>query len=191
MKYKSWLILISIWMLLIGGYVTSRYYQIKRNVSPSMKETLWLVKVGDRNIKRGDYIVAKFHDFRMQDPYDYEFIVKQIGGMAGDHIYVTKQMGVIKQLPVPNKYSWIYTVNNESYPVFNYLGMHKFTPLTTTDLVIPQNYLFVHGNSNPTFDSRYKEFGLISESQIFGKAYPITNIINGGSLPPPSPARDF
>jgi len=96
---KSWKVLITLWALLIGGYILSRFYQLKC--------------------------------------------------------------------------SWIYILPTGTYPTFDVLSHYHFTPLTTTDLVIPKEYYFVHGNAHPSFDSRYKEFGLVSEAQIYGKAYPL------------------
>jgi type IV secretory pathway protease TraF len=170
---KSWKVLITLWALLIGGYILSRFYQLKWNPSPSMPEKLWLVKVGERNVKNEDYIVFKFHDYRMEDPFDYELVVKQIAGSAGDKIITREWNGNAEGVAKPNKTSWIYILPTGTYPTFDVLSHYHFTPLTTTDLVIPKEYYFVHGNAHPSFDSRYKEFGLVSEAQIYGKAYPL------------------
>lgn len=173
MKRKAWTILIICWTLLIAGYVISRYYQLKWNRSPSVSQKLWLVEVDNHNVNIGDYIVFKFHDFRMSDPFDYELVVKKIGGKAGNRIIAHEWIGNAEGIPKPNKTSWIYILPDGSYPIFDLLSGHRFTPLTTKDLIIPDGYYFVHGNAHPSFDSRYKEFGLISESQIYGKAIPI------------------
>ena len=75
-----------IWAVILGLYGVSRFYQLKWNISTSMPQKLWLTHMNDRNLKTGDYVLFRFHDYRMQDKDDYEVIVKQVGGVAGDKI---------------------------------------------------------------------------------------------------------
>lgn len=173
MKKSGWIILLASWTVLFCGYVVTRYYQLKWNPSPSMPQKLWLVEVGERDVKVNDYIVFKFHDFRMQDPFDYELVVKQIAGVSGDRIIAKEWNGYVEGVKKVNKTSWVYILPSGSFPTYDILSHYRFTPLTIKDIVIPTGYYFVHGNAQPSFDSRYKEFGLISESQIYGKAYPL------------------
>ena len=162
---KGLKLLLLLWTPLIAGYSITRFYQLMWNPSTSMPEKLWLVKLDEREVKNNDYIVFKFHDYRMEDPFEYEFVVKQIAGSGGDKLTVHKTA-------MPN-INWTYTLPEGSYPVYNKLSSYQFTPLTTSDLQIPAGYFFVHGNSQPSFDSRYREFGLVAKAQIYGKAYPL------------------
>lgn len=182
---------IVVWVLLIGIYILSCYYQLQLNVTDSMPQRLWITHVGDKKIKNGDYVVIKFHDARMRILDDYEYIVKQVGGVGGDVIEFEqlpsnnstdilgfKQSGInfqtiveILRVTKPEHVSTRYHVSR--YPVYKMLSNYLFTPLTDHKIVIPHGCYFLHGQHQPTFDSRYKEFGLICESQIYGKSYPI------------------
>lgn len=138
-----------------------------------MPQRLWFVEIGNKKLKVDDYVAIKFHDWRMTNPKDYEYVVKQIGGIAGDKIIAKDWVVYTEGVPYPNKTSFLYILNGDLYPVYDELSGNRFSPLTTRDLVIPQGCYFLHGQHDPTFDSRYKEFGLICESQIYGKAHPI------------------
>jgi type IV secretory pathway protease TraF len=67
----------------------------------------------------------------------------------------------------------MYDLSTGSYPVFDSLSGNHFNPLTTVNMIIPADCYFVHGQQQPSFDSRYKEFGLICKQQIYGKTYPV------------------
>lgn len=168
-----------IWAGIIAFYGVSRFYQLKWNSSSSMPQQLWLTVVGNKDLKLGDYVVFKFHDFRMSDPDDFEYVVKQVGGVAGDQIIVQPLL-LSATWPkasigsrTPTTQLCIYQVAQASYPVYANLSGNHFTPLTTKNMTIPEGCYFVHGQHQPSFDSRYKEFGLVCESQIYGKSYPL------------------
>ena len=157
---------ILVWMVLICLYAVTRYYQLEWNVSGSMPQRLWFTQIGNIDLKVGDYVVIKFHDFRMKDPNDFEYVVKQVGGVAGDNIGVLSWWtGKVK--------STNFALNREVYEVYDTLSGNHFTPLTTRNLIIPKGCYFLHGQHQPSFDSRYKEFGLICKNQIYGKTHPI------------------
>lgn len=173
MKLKVVKVILVTWLILIGLFLVTRKYQINHNESSSMPQTWWFTVVGDKNIKVGDYVVVKFHNIHMIHKDDYELVVKQVGGVAGDEIVVKKWIGYAEGVPAPNKTSYLYIINSGLYPVFDRLQVNMLHPLTKSNMVIPTGYYFIHGQHNPTFDSRYKEFGLIAESQIYGRTYPI------------------
>lgn len=163
-----------VWVIIIGIYMVSRYYQLEWNRSTSMPQKLWLTHVGDKRLQRNDYVVFRFHDFRMKNHNDFEYVVKQIDGVAGDTIIVKDCNANNKHVLCRNKASLIYfSLNSRIYPVFDVLSGNHFTPLTYNNLVIPKGCYFVHGQQYPSFDSRYKEVGLVCESQIYGKSYPV------------------
>lgn len=171
---KNLILLVGIgWGILLFGYFVSRYYQIEWNASASMPQKLWVTNVGDTRLKVGDYVVIKFHDFRMPQADGFEYVVKQVGGVAGDSIVVRNWNGYEVGVPKPNKTSLIYILPTGAYPTFDTLSGHHFTPLTNINMIIPNGCYFVHGQHHPSFDSRYKEFGLICDSQIYGRAYPV------------------
>lgn len=165
--------ILAVWIIILTIYGVSRYYQLNWNYSSSLPQKLWLTLPKNKHLKRGDYVVVKFHDFRMSDPEDFEYVVKQIGGVGGDQIIAKDWNGYAEGVPQPNKTSLIYILPDGSYPTFDTLSGNHFTPLTKENLTIPKGCYFLHGQHHPSFDSRYKEFGLICESQVYGKSYPI------------------
>ncbi len=173
MSSKSVKLILVIWAFILGLYGITRYYQLQWNATTSMPQKLWLVAVGNKSLKVDDYVVFRFHDFRMPESADFEYVVKQIGGAVDDKITVKVMDGNAEGMPYPNKKKLIYILQDGMYTVYETLSNNHFTPLTTHDMVIPQGCYFVHGLHHPSFDSRYKEFGLMCDKQIFGKAYPI------------------
>ncbi len=161
------------WSIILGVYITSKHYQIQINVSDSMYKKIWVTHVGNTDVKRGDFVVVKFHDYRMKNSTDYELVVKQIGGVGGDNIIVRDWVGYAEGVEKPNKTTWMYVLPEGAYPTYDTLSGYHFTPLTTKNMIIPMGYYFLHGQHHPSFDSRYKEFGLINKNQILGKAYPL------------------
>ena len=179
-----------VWLLILSLWYSSYYYQLQINVTTSMPQKLWITHIDDKQIKRGEYVTVIFHDYRMKHATDFEYVVKQVGGIAGDKIIVesstmsnNNSTNINLQLMLANDREYLaqhkqiavlqYHINNILYPVFTNLNGNKFQPLTRNNKTIPQGYYFIHGQVQPTFDSRYKEFGLINESQIYGRAYPI------------------
>ena len=158
---SSYPTILIVWSIVIGLPILWEHYRVQINTTASMSQTLWFVKMGQKTLNTGDYLTARVHDSRAPDGV-YENVVKQIGGVSGDAVQV-KQTATTTTL----------TVNGNEYLVHKVLSGFLVTPLTESDITIPNGCYFVHGQSNPTFDSRYKEFGFICESQIYGKAYPI------------------
>ncbi len=167
-------LILMVWVVIIAIYAVTRFYQVQLNVTDSMPQKLWLTHVGDKSFKVGDYMVFMFHDFRMKNPSDFELVVKQVGGVQGETIKVSELSSEEKNLLKPNTASLIYTLPNGSvYPVFDTLSGNHFTALTTQNITIPKDCYFVHGLHHPSFDSRYREFGLVCNNQVYGKSYPL------------------
>lgn len=167
---KTIMMVLIAWSFLILIYIVTRYYQLQINVSTSMPQRLWLTHVGDKLLRRGDYVVIVFHDFRMKNHDDFEYVVKQVGGVGDDQIIIRNYPKDVSQ---QNKINLIYSVQNDLFPVFDKISGNHFNPLTNKSMAIPKGCYFIHGQHQPSFDSRYREFGLICNNQIYGKAYPI------------------
>ena len=165
-------LILMVWVVIIAIYAITRFYQIQLNVTDSMPQKLWITHVGDKNLKVGDYVVFMFHDFRMKNPSSFELVVKQVGGVQGDTIKVSRLSDAEKSALKPYTASLIYTLpDGSTYPVFDTLSGNHFTALTTQNLTIPKDCYFVHGLHHPSFDSRYREFGLVCNNQVYGKSY--------------------
>lgn len=120
--------------------------QILRNTSQSLPYHVFLyfpkMKAG-----RGDITVYKFND---------QYIIKKISGIAGDYITHGKDGAVFVcsdkiGLPVKEDSKGV-----QLYPIAE--GM------------IPEGYVFLSGTHKRSYDSRYKNVGLIQESGLRGKA---------------------
>lgn len=171
---KSVKIILIVWAIIVALYGVTRFYQIKWNGTTSLPQKLWLIYVGDHDLKQGDYVMFKFHDYRMSNPADYLYVIKQIDGVPGDVVTVKEWKGRDVSVPMPNKTSYLYVLpSGGAYPTYDTLSGYHFTPITTENMKIPNGCYFVHGLQHPSFDSRYKEFGLVCENQIYGKADPI------------------
>lgn len=67
----------------------------------------------------------------------------------------------------------IRNINNNIYVGDFVIGKAEKNAILTpiNNGKIPKGYVFVAGTHKKSFDSRYKEFGLIKESDLRGKAY--------------------
>lgn len=160
----SYKLILLVWLVILGLSTLWEHYRIQINTTTSMPQTAWFTVVGEKKLSVGDYVTARVHDSRA--PADrFENVVKQIGGLSGDKITICASK--------KNNVWSVLTVNGSIYEAHKWLSGYPVNPLSESSIIIPKGCYFVHGQTNPTFDSRYKEFGLVCESQIYGKAYPI------------------
>lgn len=161
-------------ILVVAGIICYLSNYVKINYSSSVPQRLWYVDYGNKQVKINDYAIIKYHDPRMQNPSDYEYVVKKIGGIGGDKISVTKlnKPSEVQDFNL-GRIIYEYELNGIKYQVYDSVSHYHFTPLTESDVVIPNNCYFVHGTHQPTYDSRYKEFNFVCHDQIVGKALPI------------------
>ena len=154
----------AVWLVIIAIYAITRHWQLKYNGSTSLPQTLWIAHIGDKNLHYNDYVIFKFHDYRMQNHDDYELIVKQVSGIGGDEIIANYESEFN---------NWVYKLpSGRTFLTYETISGWHFNPLTSHNMKIPKGCYFVNGLHQPTFDSRYKEFGLVCESQIIAKGYP-------------------
>lgn len=113
----------------------------------------WFLETPNRSqvLEKGDYI-SLHHEL---SPI---VLAKQVRGIPGDRVAVKD--GVL-------------LVND--YPVCHILQRSKsgieYTPLASQ--MIPNGHYLVLGHHEESYDSRYKEFGLVSKDQIEGKLWPL------------------
>ena len=131
------------------------------NLTDSLPDKYFLVITGKLPLKN-DY--AAFKNDKSSKFYSQPFI-KKIIGIGGDEI---------KQL---NNNYWIAS---DHYPFITPAGVAKEYSLTGEKLdktatgKIPNNYYYAYAPHKDSLDSRYQQIGLISKSDIIGKAMPIT-----------------
>jgi len=108
---------------------------------------------------RGDLVVYRFEGEELMQLRKGERFFKRIVGLPGDDVSVVvgrrvlvngADVGIAKQ----------YT-----------LGGHRLEPVAAG--VIPQDTYYVQGTHAMSFDSRYRESGLVHSSQIIGTAHVI------------------
>lgn len=128
------------------------------NVTPSMPYSVaWL----DRGapVAKGDYVLYAFHgSAEKQYPgLSGQPFFKMIAGTAGDRV-----RAVGRDLYVNDVF-----VGQAKERLFDGRPVH---PLS--EQVIPSGYLYVRGTAPDSFDSRYRESGLVATSDVIGKVIP-------------------
>lgn len=126
------------------------FFFVRVNLSQSLPYTLFLTQ-NCQNLKRGDYIL-------FTHPVNNMRIGKEIIGLEGDTIAI--------------KENHIFIGETDGGQLLEKSPSGQvMTPIHHKE--IPQGYVFVRGNHEQSFDSRYEEFGLIPISAIQEKLCPI------------------
>ena len=142
-------------LFFIALYALFCRYNVLFNYTHSLPQKIFIVDVGNKNLKVGDY--AAFHSEHLPNTLNGMKIIKIISGVQGDVVDVKDN-----EVFINNKYlTKIYTRK---------AIWGEITPIDKT--VIPKDCYFMEGTARTSFDSRYKEFGLICKDQIIGKAFP-------------------
>lgn len=132
---------------------TVTYTQLHVCLTPSLENTrvLLFYKSPSHQIKRGDIIAIQGHTYKYLGQKHY---AKRIIGFPGD--LIERELNAIK-------------VGSRTLSLMS--TTHEGQPLTPSSLtIIPKNYFFVAGDHHRSIDSRYEEFGLVHQNNVFGKA---------------------
>lgn len=131
------------------------------NWTPSLPYTVALMHYGMQPaLQRGDFIVYAFAgDAQRHYPgLRAQPFFKQVKGIPGDRVTVMGRQvfvnGVAMGLAKPTTFD-----------------RHPLTPIAET--VIPPGYYYVQGTHPDSFDSRYRESGLVPMRQVIGKVTPL------------------
>lgn len=131
------------------------------NWTPSLPYTVALLHYGKQPaLQRGDYIIYAFagEAQRRYPGLRAQPFFKQVQGVPGDRVTVTDRQvrvnGVLMGYAKPATF--------DRYPL---------SPIAET--VIPPGYYYVQGAHPDSFDSRYRESGLVHVSQLLGKVTPL------------------
>lgn len=139
----------------LGLFWFFSYFNFVVNYTHSLPQKIFIVKVGDKVLNRGDYVV--FKSLGLPNTVNGVRVIKKVVGINGDEITVKDNSVYIN-----NKYlTKIYSTS---------AVWGKIHPINNTK--IPAGCFFLMGTAKTSFDSRYMEFGLICKKQIIGKAYP-------------------
>lgn len=148
-------LMIILWIGIVVWFVAHNYYSLGINATDSLPHTLFIIKKGVLPEAEDKYLVFKK---RGNKRYGDSSFIKLIGGRGGDLI---KEEG------------GRYYING------NYVGTAKgFSKKNeavekTPSGIIPHGYYFVYTLHKDSYDSKYKEVGLIAASDVIGVAYPI------------------
>ncbi|MBN9344464.1 MAG: hypothetical protein BGO76_00910 [Caedibacter sp. 38-128] len=102
-------------------------------------------------LNEGDY-VAFTH------PWVPSIVIKQVKGIVGDAVIHVNDKAFVNEVLIG--------------PIFN-LSHDQRTLTPGPQGIIPQGSYFVAGEHERSFDSRYAEVGLLTNENIYGKAYKI------------------
>lgn len=151
---NKWWALYSLGVIL--GAILLNYYRIVINFTHSLPEHLFLVKVNDKQLNVNDFVVA--YSKGLPNMPDNVQLIKLVAGVPGSSV---KRNGA--GLYIDNKFCCYVNEQKTTWGIVH--------PITDKSLAIPNGCYFVRGTSDKSFDSRYKEFGLICKNQILGKAF--------------------
>jgi conjugal transfer pilin signal peptidase TrbI len=144
---KIFLVLLGFLLIYFGCTCLPESYRfsIFINRTESLPQTLFIKKGNVEVPSKGDYVV-------FSHPWIPSNLVKEVVGVAGDCIYVEDD----KVLVNGRDYGFCLLSSPRSDMIFS--------PVKSG--VIPEGFFFVHASHKESFDSRYREMGLISLEQI-------------------------
>lgn len=156
LKNNRIIIAVSTIIIVMAVAYVQQHYLVIHNKSESLPSHWFVISKGQ--IPQKDQIFA----FKAKDNPAYkagEIFIKIVGGAGGDEVkikernfYITNQFGD----------QFIGTAKTESL---------KGLSLEMLDAgIIPEHFFFAYTTHKDSYDSRYKEIGLINEKDIIGTA---------------------
>jgi len=130
------------------------------NVTPSLPYRLAWMQHGEHPLQRGDLIVFAF-DGEAQGHYPglrKQPFFKRVGGLPGDIVTVDERK--------------VY-VNGELVGLAKTHAHDRHPLAPIAPVVIPAGHYYVQGSSPDSFDSRYREAGLVRADQVLGVVVPL------------------
>lgn len=151
-KYNRMLIVVlSIWFAIT---IISSYCILGINLTDSLDTKAFIIKKGDIPIARGEYIAFEAPNNGIHN----NTFVKIVGGVEGD---------VVKEESRKFYINDSYIGRAKEYSKKGDKAELGFTG------VIPKGCFFVYSKHKDSYDSKYKNIGLVCVPNIIGSAYPI------------------
>ena len=143
-------------LLFLTAFIVVSQTRLMECLSDSLKDIRYILFLKSKAIKRGDIVAIQGHrEDHVGDLKKWPYS-KRVLGIPGDRIIHNKD--------------GITVIPQESYLLFLLDKTSKGKPLTPlVTNTIPEGYLFVAGDSPKSFDSRYKEFGLVPLEKVWGR----------------------
>ena len=152
LKNNRIIIAISTIIIVVTVAYVGQHYLVIHNKSESLPSHWFVISKGQ--IPQKDQIFA----FKAKDNPAYkagEIFIKIVGGAGGDEVKIRERDFYIND-------QFIGTAKTESL---------KGLPLEMSDAgIIPEHFFFAYTTHKDSYDSRYKEIGLINEKDIIGTA---------------------
>ena len=135
--------------------------KLRKCASESLEGIQYVLFLKSTSFKRGDIVLLPNH------PISYvgeKPLAKRVLGFPGDRIILDTG-----QLKIESKNTTNQMILSVTLPLLD--KTKEGQPLTPLSIpIVPEGYIFVVGDHLRGFDSRYKEFGLVSTDKIWGKA---------------------
>lgn len=141
--------LVVLGVILSGVAYTTR---LSPCLSESLKGVQGILALRSANITRGDIVFIKEHTTSLSKGRNF---AKRVVGLPGDRIEIEGD-----QLHVAGHANLKVHVKSLSGKDLHPTKAHE----------IPEGYIFVAGDHDRSFDSRYQEFGLVPLAEVWGKA---------------------
>ena len=152
LKNNRIIIAISTIIIVMAIAYVGQHYLVIHNKSESLPSHWFVISKGQ--VPQKDQIFA----FKAKENPAYkkgEIFIKIVGGVGGDELWKVNRNFYIND-------KLIGTAKTESL---------KGLPLEMSDAgVIPEHFFFAYTTHKDSYDSRYKEIGLINEKDIIGTA---------------------
>lgn len=142
-------------VFLVALVITLCRFPIVLNVSHSLPQKIFVVDAGDLSLRTNDFVVFKASNLPNM-PNGYK-VIKKVMGVFGDKFKVQDNVLYKNGQQISKIY---YTKA--------YWG--KIQPIAS--ITVPKDCFFMMGTAKTSFDSRYKDFGIVCKNLIIGRAYP-------------------
>jgi len=139
---------------MLGVYTFGSYYTIGINMTDSLPNKLYLIAKGKLPTSRGEYIAFNAPNNKIHE----QSFVKLVGGIEGDIVEEESRKFYINGMLIG--FAKEYNKKGEK------------TELGFTG-VIPKGCYFVYSNHKDSYDSKYKNIGLVCGADVIGSAFPI------------------
>jgi signal peptidase I len=130
-------------------------------LSDSLENIHYVIFLKSKVINRGDIVAIQDHrEDHIGNLKKWPY-AKRVLGIPGDHI--SHSENGITVIPKESLNLPLLTQTSKGKP------LTPLVPLNGMVSIIPEGYLFVAGDHLQSFDSRYKEFGLVPIGKVWGK----------------------
>jgi conjugal transfer pilin signal peptidase TrbI len=151
-----WAHLVRRWYAYLPGvlaWLLAQHYLLFNWTASLPYHVVWLHR-GATDFARGDLIVYRYEGEELMHLKKGQRFFKRIAGLPGDKVAVEQRRVLVNGTDVGIAKQYM-------------LDGHRLAPVAPG--LIPPGYFYVQGTHEMSFDSRYRQSGLVRASQIIGK----------------------